>query len=76
MPVNQSLLKESENISNYLKTLKNKTRKNNIIEHKKETIYDKNFFINEEMNNLISELNLFTEEKIDNDLENIITETE
>ena len=73
---NKTLLKESENISNYLKTLKNKTRKNNIIEHKKETIYDKNFFINEEMNNLISELNLFTEEKIDNDLENIITETE
>lgn len=73
---NKTLLTESENISNYLKTLKNKTRKNNIIEHKKETIYDKNFFINEEMNNLISELNLFTEEKIDNDLENIITETE
>ena len=43
------------------KVKKSKRKKPNVIEHKQVDIYNKNFFINEEMNNLINELNTITE---------------
>lgn len=55
-------LTEEKIFSKYLKSIKNKKKKReNIVEVKTPNIYDKNFFINEEMNNLISELNDFSQ---------------
>ena len=41
---------------------KNNKNVENIVEYKKVDIYDKNFFINEELNKLIKELNSYSEE--------------
>lgn len=49
-------------------------KKEYITELKKADIYDKNFFINEELNSLISELNTFIVEEEDKEIKNIITE--
>lgn len=61
------IIKNKPLITEYLDILKknNKNKKENIIEFKKADIYDKNFFINEELNSLISDLNRFNE-NIDN----------
>ena len=60
-------------LKNYLKSVKNNTkRKENIVELKKADIYNKNFFINEELNELISELDSFSEQEDNNILEDII----
>jgi uncharacterized membrane protein YgcG len=70
---NKPLLTENKIISNYLKSVKNNTkRKENIVELKKADIYNKNFFINEELNELISELDSFSEQEDNNILEDII----
>ena len=47
----------------------------NITEHKRADIYDKNFFINEELNKLIGELNNYSEEVETEEITDIITET-
>lgn len=70
----KSLLNEGDVFSNYIKNIKNKTKKENIIEFKKADIYDKNFFINEEMNKLISELNIYTERNDEKELEELIND--
>lgn len=49
-------------------------KKEYITELKKADIYNKNFFINEELNSLISELNTFVVEEEDKEIKNIITE--
>ena len=67
------LLTENKVISNYLNRVKNNTkRKENIVELKKADIYNKNFFINEELNTLIGELNSYAESEYNNILEDII----
>lgn len=59
---NKPLLVEGKILNEYLNDIKRKKkRKENVIELKTPDIYDKNFFINEEMNNLISELNNFSQ---------------
>jgi hypothetical protein len=51
-------LDSSEYLTEYLTKLKeSKRKKENIVELKNENIYNKNFFINEELNQLITELN-------------------
>jgi hypothetical protein len=57
----KKLLTEDIILSKYLKIIENSNKKIKEQEHKKADIYSKNFFINEEMNKLISELNLYTE---------------
>lgn len=57
------------------KKLLTETNHRNITEHKRADIYDKNFFINEELNKLIGELNIYSESEEDKDIDNIITET-
>ena len=47
----------------------------NVTEHKRADIYDKNFFINEELNKLIGELNVYSESIEDQEITDIITET-
>ena len=69
-----SLLTENKIISRYLKTLQENKRKENIVELKKADIYNKNFFINEELNSLITELNTFVGKTDDNVLEEMINE--
>lgn len=69
-----TLLTENKFLNAYLKTVKNNKRKENIVELKKADIYNKNFFINEELNKLISELNSYTEENEDSELVDIINE--
>ena len=54
--------------------IRQKNKKEHIIEQKKPDIYSKNFFINEEMNKLISELNVFTEQNEQKDLIEFINE--
>lgn len=49
-------------------------KKEYITELKKADIYNKNFFINEELNSLISELNTFVVEEEDKEIKNIISE--
>ena len=76
------LITEGDYFSQYIDKVKsNKNKKENIVELKKADIYDKNFFINEELNQLISELNMFTkkpkdDDNIDDDIidDNILTE--
>lgn len=70
-----SLLTENEIISLYLKNIKNKNKhKENIVELKKADIYNKNFFINEELNKLICELVSYTNQMEDSELEDVINE--
>lgn len=76
IPANESISNLNKKlITEYLNIIKNKTnKKGNIVEHKKATIYSNNFFINEELNKLISELNSYTEQVDENSLENFINE--
>jgi hypothetical protein len=67
-----TLLTENNIIKSYLKKIKSNKHKENIVEFKKADIYNKNFFINEELNKLISELNDYTEENEDSELIEII----
>jgi hypothetical protein len=60
------LLTEDDLFQKYINSIQSNKKTENITEYKKADIYDKNFFINEEMNHLISELNRYTEQK-DND---------
>ena len=77
LPSDKKILKESEIFSKYLKSIKNASRKKeNIVELKKADIYDKNFFINEELNHLITELNSYTENTDSNILTEIIENNE
>jgi hypothetical protein len=70
-----SLLTENEIVSLYLKNIKNKNKhKENIVELKKADIYNKNFFINEELNKLICELVSYTNQMEDSELEDVINE--
>lgn len=70
-----NLLVEGDFISEYVKHKEHKTqKKENLIELKKADIYDKNFFINEELNHLISELNSYTEQSENNELLDVIQE--
>lgn len=74
---NGKLLTEKQIFQNYIKNLKNsKKRKECINEFKKADIYNKNFFINEELNKLIDELNVYTEQSEQNELIELITESE
>jgi primosomal protein N'' len=74
---NKPLLVESNMFTDYLEKIKkNKNRKEHIVEHQKADIYSQNFFINEELNRLISELDIFTENIEQNELNEIINETE
>ena len=57
------------------KTLLTEINHHNITEHKRADIYDKNFFINEELNKLINELNVYSEDVEENEITDIITET-
>ena len=69
-----SLITENKVIDRYLKSLQNNKRKENLVELKKADIYNKNFFINEELNKLISELNAVVEKQDDALLEDMINE--
>lgn len=74
---NKPLIVETDAFTSYLKKVKkSKKRPNNIVEHQKADIYNQNFFINEELNNLISELDLFAETNEQNELTEIIKEAE
>lgn len=68
----KELILENKNYSKYIKHIKK--NKQNIVETKKPDIYNKNFFINEEMNKLINELNSFAKNDEYDDLTNIIEE--
>jgi uncharacterized membrane protein YgcG len=57
------------------KKLLTEIKPRHITEHKQADIYDKNFFINEELNKLIGELNLYSEEVEQEEIKDIITET-
>jgi hypothetical protein len=71
---NGTLLTENAIIKRYLQTLQGNKRKENIVELKKADIYNKNFFINEELNKLITELNSVVSKNDDVLLEEIINE--
>lgn len=74
---NKPLILEQDNFINYIsKVKKNNKKKENIVELQKADIYDKNFFINEEMNHLISELTTYSDESEQTELLDIIDETE
>lgn len=64
----KNLITEKLLYSKYFKSKKSK--KENITELKNVDIYDKNFFINEELNHLIDNLNQYSEKS--DDIENII----
>ena len=71
------LLVESNMFTSYLEEMKKKQNKlKHIVEHQKADIYSQNFFINEELNHLISELDTFTESAEQKELTDIINETE
>jgi uncharacterized membrane protein YgcG len=57
------------------KKLLTEVNHHNITEHKRADIYNKNFFINEELNKLIGELNNYSEEVETEEITDIITET-
>ena len=62
-------------ITEYLEKIKKtKNKKDNIVELKKADICDKNFFINEELNILISELNRFGEKNNNEEDETLLNE--
>lgn len=72
-----NLLTETKLYSDYISKIKSNTkRRENVVELKKADIYNKNFFINEEMNKLILELNLYTEQNDNDVLEEIINDNE
>lgn len=81
---NESTVKDGKNIIHedtlYIQRLKRITeeRKKRIIEEQpqKVDIYSKNFFINEEMNHLIQELDKYTEDDEEEELTAIINDTE
>lgn len=71
------LILEQDVFSNYLKHIKlNKNKKENLVEYQKADIYNKNFFINEELNHLIEELNQFGGQTEQNELIDIISNTD
>ena len=71
------LLVENNMFTSYLEEMKKKQNKlKHIVEHQKADIYSQNFFINEELNHLISELDTFTESAEQKELTDIINETE
>lgn len=53
---------------------KQENKKENIVELKKADIYNKNFFINEELNHLINELNEYAETNTENNLDSTIND--
>ena len=72
---NSNLLTEEKLYNNYISKIKNNTkRRENIVELKKADIYNKNFFINEELNRLITELSSYTEQTDNDILEEIIND--
>ena len=72
---NNNILTEEKLYKTYINKIKSETkRRENIVEFKKADIYNKNFFINEELNKLISELNLYTEQTDNDVLEEIIND--
>lgn len=74
---NKNILNENQIFSQYIKKIKSNNKLNeNLVEFKKADIYDKNFFINEELNHLISELNSYTENCDTNILNEIIENKE
>ena len=71
------LIVERDMFTRYLdKMKKNKVKKKHVVEHQKADIYSQNFFINEELNNLIGELDIYAESAEQNELTEIIKETE
>lgn len=67
------LITENLHFKKYIQNIGKKTnKKSNIIEHKTANIYDKNFFINEELNHLINELDTIVETQDISMLEDII----
>lgn len=70
----KEILTEQKLVQEYLANIK-KNNKNveNIVEYKKVDIYDKNFFINEELNKLISELTILTETE-DSILDDVVSD--
>ena len=74
---NKPLIVEQNMFTNYLKKMKkSKNKPQHLVEHQKADIYSQNFFINEELNRLISELDVYTENVEQNELTEIIIETE
>ena len=72
---NNNILTEEKLYKTYINKIKSETkRRENIVEFKKADIYNKNFFINEELNKLIFELNLYTEQTDNDVLEEIIND--
>jgi hypothetical protein len=64
---NKPLIMEGDMFQKYIENIKKyNTKKDNIVELKNATIYDKNFFINEELNRLIDDLNLIVDENKEN----------
>lgn len=64
---NKPLIMEGDMFQKYIESIKKyNTKKDNIVELKNATIYDKNFFINEELNRLIDDLNLIVDENKEN----------
>lgn len=53
---------------------KQENKKENIVELKKADIYNKNFFINEELNHLINKLNEYAETNTENNLDSTIND--
>jgi hypothetical protein len=70
----KKILTEEKVFKKYINTIKSGIKKENITELKKADIYNKNFFINEELNKLITELNSYTEEFEQNKLLELINE--
>lgn len=71
------LIVEEDTYNKIINKLKNKNNKReNIVEYKKADIYDKNFFINEELNHLIGDLNEYANKKEGDIFEDIIKESE
>lgn len=70
MPTMESIFMNNKPlITEYLEKIKKtRNKKENIVELEKADIYDKNFFINEEMNYLISELNSIVKKSEKNEI--------
>lgn len=70
----KKILTEQNLVQTYLANIKKNNKSNeNIVEYKKVDIYDKNFFINEELNKLISELTILTETE-DSILDDVVSD--
>ena len=71
----KKIIVENNIFGDYINNIKNSNnKKHNITEFKQVDIYNKNFFINEELNKLITELNSYTEEFEQNKLLELINE--